>query len=239
MTTQNRRVAPRPQLSDDVSNYVRDLIVSGQVRAGEFLRLETLAAQLGTSVTPVREALVSLRGDGFVILQPRRGFMVAPFTKSDILDIYQVQAYLAGELAARACSALSAEDLDELRDLQAQLTAAYDRGEAETVEQLNHEFHRAINLAAHAPKLSQFLATATRYSPRLFFAQIAGWMQASCDDHEAVLAAFAAGDPERAREAMAQHMSKAGKLLADHLEAEGMWRDADGHGRGTDPSSVS
>ncbi|HET9498720.1 MAG TPA: GntR family transcriptional regulator [Marmoricola sp.] len=225
MTTQNRRIAPRPQLSDDVSNYVRDLIVSGQVRAGEFLRLESLAAQLGTSVTPVREALVSLRGDGFVILQPRRGFMVAPFTKGDILDIYQVQAYLAGELAARACTALSADDLAELRDLQAQLTAAHGRGEAEAVEQLNHEFHRAINVAAAAPKLSQFLVTATRYSPRLFFAQIAGWTQASAEDHEAILAAFAAGDPERARIAMAQHVSKAGELLADHLEAEGMWRE--------------
>jgi DNA-binding GntR family transcriptional regulator len=232
MTTSNRRIAPRPQLSDDVSNYVRDLIVSGQVRAGEFLRLETLAAQLGTSVTPVREALVSLRGDGFVILQPRRGFMVAPFTKGDILDIYQVQAYLAGELAARACAALSSDELAELRDLQGQLSAAHERGEAEAVEQLNHEFHRAINVAAHAPKLSQFLATATRYSPRLFFAKIAGWTQASADDHEAILAAFADGDPERARQAMSRHVSKAGELLADHLESEGMWDEHPDAGAG-------
>jgi DNA-binding GntR family transcriptional regulator len=196
------------------------------VRAGEYLRLESLAAQLGTSVTPVREALVSLRGDGFVILQPRRGFMVAPFTKADILDIYQVQAYLAGELAARACTALSADQLAELRGLQAELAAAHERGEAEEVEQLNHEFHRAINVAAAAPKLSQFLVTATRYSPRLFFAQIAGWTQASADDHEAILAALADRDPERARQAMSQHVAKAGELLADHLEAEGMWRES-------------
>src|SRR5690349_1621469 len=76
--TPRTRLAPRPQLADDVAAYVRDLIVSGQVRAGEFLRLENLAEQLGTSVTPVREALVSLRGEGFVTLQPRRGFMVSP-----------------------------------------------------------------------------------------------------------------------------------------------------------------
>lgn len=225
MTTQNRRLAPRAQLSDDVSDYVRDLIVSGQVRTGEFLRLETLAAELGTSVTPVREALVSLRGEGFVILQPRRGFMVAPFTKSDISDIYQVQSYLAGELAARACAALSSADLERLRELQAQLSAAHERGEAEAVEELNHAFHRAINVAARAPKLSQFLVTATRYSPRLFFAKIAGWTQASAEDHEEILAAFAAGDAERARDAMAQHVCKAGELLAEHLEAEGIWRE--------------
>ena len=225
MTTQHRRLAPRPQLSDDVAAYVRDLIVSGQVRAGEFLRLELLADQLGTSVTPVREALVSLRGDGFVILQPRRGFMVAPFTKRDILDIYQVQAYLAGELAARACKALSPDDVEQIRQIQTRLTGAHERNETEEVERLNHEFHRAINVAAAAPKLSQFLVTATRYSPRMFFAQIAGWTQASADDHDAILDALTDDDPERARTTMSEHVSNAGALLADHLEAEGVWRE--------------
>ena len=225
MTLQNRRLAPRPQLSDDVATYVRDLIVSGQVRAGEFLRLESLADQLGTSVTPVREALLSLRGEGFVILQPRRGFVVAPFTKRDILDIYQVQGYLAGELAARACGALSPEDVDRMREIQVELTKAHENDEPEEVERLNHEFHRAINVAARSPKLSQFLVTATRYSPRLFFSNIAGWTQASADDHDAILAALADADTERARTAMRQHVVNAGALLADHLEAEGLWSD--------------
>lgn len=225
MTTQNHRLAARPQLSDDVAAYIRDIIVSGQVRAGEFLRLESLAARLGTSVTPVREALVSLRGEGFVILQPRHGFMVAPFTKRDVLDVYRVQSYLAGELAARACATLSPHDIEHIRQIQSRLTQAHERSEAEEVERLNHEFHRAINLAAAAPKLSQFLVIATRYSPRLFFAQIAGWTQASAEDHEAILAALADGDSDRARKTMCEHMFKAGTLLAEHLEAEGMWRE--------------
>ena len=223
MTQEIHRPATRPQLADDVATYVRDLIVSGQVRAGEFLRLESLAEQLGTSVTPVREALVSLRAEGFVVLQPRRGFMVAPFTKQDILDIYQVQAYLAGELAARACAALDQDRLDGLRDLQTELEAAHDRKDAEEVERLNHNFHRTINVAARAPRLAQFLVTATRYSPRLFFAQIDGWTQASADDHAAILAAFKEGDPEKARASMMSHVTKAGALLADHLETQGIW----------------
>jgi DNA-binding GntR family transcriptional regulator len=223
--TPRSRLAPRPQLADDVAAYVRDLIVSGQVRAGEFLRLENLAEQLGTSVTPVREALVSLRGEGFVTLQPRRGFMVAPFTKQDIHDIYQVQAYLAGELAARACASLDEAGLDELRTLQRDLEKAHDHGDAEAVEELNHDFHRRINVAAGAPKLAQFLVTATRYSPRMFFAQIGGWTQASADDHEEIIGAFSRGDAEQARTAMMRHVTNAGALLADHLDAQGMWKD--------------
>lgn len=225
MSHPTQRLAPRTQLADDVAAYVRDLIVSGQVRAGEFLRLESLAAQLGTSVTPVREALVSLRGEGFVVLQPRRGFLVAPFTKQDILDVYQVQAYLAGELAARACAALDPGRLDRLRGIQTELEAAHHHARPEEVERLNHEFHRTINLAAGAPKLAQFLATAARYSPRLFFARIAGWAQASADDHDLILAALGAGDPEQARSAMTEHLSKAGVLLAGHLESQGLWNE--------------
>jgi DNA-binding GntR family transcriptional regulator len=223
MAQSSHGLAPRTQLADDVAAYVRDLIVSGQVRAGEFLRLESLAERLGTSVTPVREALVSLRGEGFVVLQPRRGFMVAPFSKQDILDIYQVQAYLAGELAARACAGLGPSGLEGLRGIQAALEAAHDRRDPEQVERLNHDFHRAINLAAGAPKLAQFLATATRYSPRLFFARIAGWTQASADDHDAILVALAEADPEKARSSMTDHVSRAGLLLADYLESEGVW----------------
>lgn len=216
-------LATRPQLSDDVATYLRDLIVSGQVRAGEFLRVESLAEQLGTSVTPVREALVSLRGEGFVVLQPRRGFMVAPFTRQDIVDIYQVQAYLAGELAARACLVLDRDRIQGLRAVQTDLEAAHNRMDAEEVERLNHDFHRIINVAARAPKLAQFLVTATRYSPRLFFARIAGWAQASADDHDAILGALQEADPEKARDSMASHVTKAGALLAEHLEAQGMW----------------
>ena len=47
----------RPQLSEEIAAYVREAVMSGQLRPGEFIRLDTVAQQLGTSVTPVREAL--------------------------------------------------------------------------------------------------------------------------------------------------------------------------------------
>ncbi len=217
----------RTQLADDVAGHLRDLIVSGQVRAGDHLRLDALAERLGTSVTPVREALVALRGEGFVILQPRRGYVVAPFTEQDLRDVYQVQAYLAGELVARACPRLAADETAALADVQHQLEAAHGRGDAVQVERLNHEFHRRINLAAGSPKLAQFLLTATRYSPTLFFAQIDGWPQASAEDHRSILRALAGGDADAARAAMTRHVTNAGALLAAHLQARGIWKDDD------------
>ncbi|MGH3414525.1 MAG: GntR family transcriptional regulator [Marmoricola sp.] len=217
------RLAHRPQLADEVAQYLRDLIVSGRVRHGEFLRLEPVADQLGTSVTPVREALLALRGEGFVTLQPRRGFVVAPFSRQDILDVYAVQAHLAGELAARACAALDSEAVAGIVSVQEELESAHRAGDAELVERLNHTFHRRINVAADSPKLAQFLVTATRYSPRNFFSEIAGWTQASAADHRAIIQALETGDAEAARDAMARHVANAGALLADYLESRGVW----------------
>src|ERR1700721_932931 len=79
-------VSGRPQLPEGGGSYVRELIISGAVKPGEFLRMERIAEQVGVSNTPVREGLLALKSEGFVQLVPRRGFVVATFTQQDVLD---------------------------------------------------------------------------------------------------------------------------------------------------------
>jgi len=81
--------APRPQLADDVARLVRRRIFNGTYAAGKYIRLDQLAAELGISVTPVREALFELRGEGLLDQLPRRGFVVLPFTDRDITALRQ------------------------------------------------------------------------------------------------------------------------------------------------------
>ena len=64
------RLGQRPQLSEEVADHVRTRIMSGDVRPGSFIRLDETASALGVSVTPVREALLTLRGEGLVDLVP-------------------------------------------------------------------------------------------------------------------------------------------------------------------------
>src|SRR5690348_10253043 len=104
----------RPQLSDEVVAHLRDRIMSGQLRPGDRIRLEDVAEQLGVSITPVREALLTLRGFDMVELQPRRGYVVAPLSRQDIVDVFEVQAHIAGELAARVAARAGEADLAEL-----------------------------------------------------------------------------------------------------------------------------
>ncbi|MBV9514374.1 MAG: GntR family transcriptional regulator [Mycobacteriaceae bacterium] len=212
----------RPQLSDDVARYVRRRIFEGSYGAGAYVRLEQLAAELGVSVTPVREALLGLRAEGLLVQHPHRGFMVLPVTGRDIADVANVQAHIGGELAARAASNITDEQLAQLKDIQAQLEDAYDRHDHEHSVRLNHDFHRAVNLAADSPKLSQLMGQITRYAPEAVFPTVAGWPARSVKDHRRLIAALERRDENCARVAMAEHFVVGVAPLVEHLVEQGV-----------------
>jgi DNA-binding GntR family transcriptional regulator len=214
--------AARPQLSEDVARHVRQRIFEGRYAAGEYIRLEQLAAELGISVTPVREALLGLRAEGLLVQRPHRGFMVLPVTDRDIADVSSVQAHIGGELAARAASNITADQLAELKDIQEQLEAAYERQDHEEAVRLNHEWHRAVNVAADSPKLSQLMGQITRYAPESVFPAVTGWPGRSIKDHRRVLVALAARDEDRARAAMSEHFIAGVAPMVKHLMSHGV-----------------
>jgi DNA-binding GntR family transcriptional regulator len=218
MNSRSPRGRVRPQLSDEASAYVRGLIMSGELRPGTSVRPETIGEALGISTTPAREALQALRVEGFLDLVPRRGFLVAPLTGKDIRDLFQVQALIGGELAARAAANASEAQIDELDALHHELIAAARRHNHELLEEKNHDFHRQINLMADSRKIIWALSLITRYVPRQFYSSISGWPQATVEDHGRLLEGIRAKDPEVTRTAMTEHIAHAGELLAAHFD---------------------
>ncbi|OBH43939.1 GntR family transcriptional regulator [Mycobacterium mantenii] len=214
--------AARPQLSEDVARIIRRRIFDGTYAAGSYVRLDQLAAELGISVTPVREALFALCAEGLINQQPRRGFVVLPVTGRDLTDVANVQAHVGGELAARAALNITDEQLRELKEIQAQLEAAYAGDEHEHTVRLNHEFHRAINVAADSPKLAQLMSQITRYAPESVFPAIEGWPEQSMQDHRRILSALKKRDDKLARAAMSEHLAAGAVPLIDHLVARGV-----------------
>jgi DNA-binding GntR family transcriptional regulator len=214
--------AARPQLSDDVARYVRRRIFNGEYPAGEYLRLDQLAVELGISVTPVREALLNLRAEGLLEQHPRRGFMVLEVTARDLADVARVQAFIGGELAARAADRITVEQLATLGAIQTELERAYEQGDLDRMVRLNHEFHRTVNVAADSPKLTQFMSGITRYAPESVFPTLSGWPEQSTKDHRAVMFALERTDPEGARAAMAEHFAVGVAPLTDHLIERGV-----------------
>lgn len=212
----------RPQLAEDVARFVRKRIFDGTYGAGEYVRLDQLAGELGISVTPVREALFELKAEGLLAQQPRRGFVVLPVTGRDLADVSNVQAYIGGELAARAAAAITDEQVRELAQIQTDLEAAYAAADDERAVRLNHEFHRAINVAAGSPKLAQLMSQITRYAPESVFPTVAGWPEQSNAHHRRLLEALSRRDEKDARAAMSEHLAAGADPLIEHLTERGV-----------------
>lgn len=217
------RLGKRVQLGEEIAAYVRELIVSGQLRTGDPIQIDGLARHLETSATPVREALLVLLGEGFVQLEPRRGFRVAPLSRRDVEDIFHMQSAIAGELASRAAETATEAFLEQISALQDEMRKAGASSDDASLEALNFQFHRLINRSADSPKLTWLLRLVVRYVPRLFYATIDGWHDASLRDHSAIIDALRRNDGAAARTAMTSHIQHAGRLLISHLEQRGFW----------------
>ncbi len=195
--------------------------MAGQLPAGEFIRPETVAEELGISATPAREGLLLLQTEGFLTIEPRRGFSVTALSSEDIRDVYDAQALLGGELTARAARVIDAELVGQLETIQSELEKAAANKDYEAVEKLNHRFHETIYRLAGSRKIRWLIKATLPYAPRKFFAAVEGWPEASAQDHRAIIEHLRSGDDEAARAAMACHVRRAGALLAEHLAASG------------------
>jgi DNA-binding GntR family transcriptional regulator len=213
------KLGSRRQLSAEVEALVREMIMTGRLRAGEHIRTDKLAEELGVSQTPVREGLQALRSQGFLTLEPRKGFRVLQLRRSDIDDIFIAQAHLAAELARRATSRLSDEQIGELDRIDEELSKASAACDGDAVQELDWAFHRLINRNADSPKLKLLLSIALFYVPRtlfrtnLVYPPVRGRME--------IITAFRDRDEARAAEAMHRHIEEYGKRLQDYLDAGG------------------
>lgn len=117
-------------LTDRVYGAIREAIRSGELAAGSRLRLRDLAAQLGTSPMPVREAIGRLEQNGLVIRIPHRGAVVADLTPLELAHVYDTRLLLEVEATRLGCLAVDAADLVQMRAADDQMRAAVVAGRA-------------------------------------------------------------------------------------------------------------
>ncbi|GAB2995862.1 GntR family transcriptional regulator [Mycobacterium bourgelatii] len=218
-----RRPLRRSQLSDEVAGHLRAAIMTGTLRPGTFIRLDETAAALGVSITPVREALLKLRGEGMVQLEPHRGHVVLPLTRQDIDDIFWLQATIARELAVAATERITEPEIGELERINESLALAVSSGDIETTAAVEFAFHRVFNQASRRIKLAWFLLNAARYMPAQMFAADPEWGAAAIDNHRQLIAALRRRDTAAVTELTVWQFTDGARRLTDMLEKTGIF----------------
>lgn len=197
--------------------------MSGTLRPGTYIRLDETAAQLGVSVTPVREALLTLRGEGMVRLEPHRGHIVLALTRQDIDDIFWLQATIAKELAATAASTITDAQIDELERITDDMAEAVQSGDIEAIAATEFSFHRAFNQVTGRIKLAWFLLHVARYMPMLVYAADPDWGTAAVDNHRRLIAALRRGDAAAVVEHTSWQFTDGVRRLVERLDDSGIW----------------
>jgi DNA-binding GntR family transcriptional regulator len=200
---------------DRAVEELRNRVLTGRLAAGERVDLDGLAAEFGTSRTPVREALLELSYEGLVVVSPRSGITVVGLTPRDAVDNFAVLALLAGKAAEWATERHTPDELEQLRELAAAIPEASD------VVAANRAFHRAVNHCSRSPRLLTHLRQASRVVPTNYFQLFPEQEIRSQAEHAELLDAMAAGDGATARHLAEAHVLVAGEALGDWLQHQG------------------
>jgi DNA-binding GntR family transcriptional regulator len=205
---------------------VRDQILSRRARPGDILRLGPIAQEMDVSITPVREALLLLAQDGWVVQEPNRGFRVTATRREDVEDTYLMWAFAEGELAVRAMNRATPGELAELQSIDARLHALGDDDTGPAGLELNRLLHSTLHRIADAPKLVWFTDAARRLIPLEFwfsFDTVPGWRALNRTAHTSIIDCMVRGDAEGARAASRQHFIATGNLLLEWLDSISFW----------------
>jgi DNA-binding GntR family transcriptional regulator len=181
--------------TDLVAALIRELIITGGLRAGEQLRQRDLALRFGVSQTPVREAMRRLESEGLVIGDTHRGFTVLAADVGPIEENFQIRVALESLGASLAAVKIDAAGIDRLQRLNDQMRA-FDDGDPR-FRTLNREFHFAVYEHSRSPLLMSLM--------RLLWASLHGGRPRvprtraeSIQQHDELLDALRAKDPAAA-----------------------------------------
>lgn len=196
-------------------------LASGELSPGSWLREESLAASIGVSRTPLREALRKLSAEGLVSLQRNRGAQVVAWDREQIIEIYGLRAIVEGYVAAVAAQKISAETLAKLESNLAEYERAIAEGGAgapQRAAELNNEFH-ALVLDATANDSLIYLCNGVLGLPlvrRTFLRYTARDLARSVEHHRQLVEAFRRRDSETAEMVMKVHIRAAQHAAVDH-----------------------
>ena len=206
---------------DDVYRALLAAIDEGRLPAGTPLSQNKLAAHMGVSRTPVREALLRLERDGLVRRVPDLGFAVASITAQEVHDACDLLEVLDAYVYVRAAGAMEPSVLGELRALAEELVAHADSDDVEAWRRADARYHALVMDAAGNRLLADHLQQVRRRVQRFGLKQGPGNQRlVTCSqDHVALADAMADADEAEIAATVATHIERLRSSVLQRLEA--------------------
>jgi DNA-binding GntR family transcriptional regulator len=201
---------------------IRDGILHGSYVAGEPLRQDALADELGVSRIPIREALRQLEAEGLVTFSPHRGAIVSSLSLAEIEEVFDLRSTLEPDLLRRAMPHLTTYQLDQADEVLDRYAHALETGDVSKWGELNWQFHSTLYAPAERPHTMGIVQRLHQQSDRYLRMQLSlthGETRAN-DEHRAIAAAARAGDSKRACSLVRDHIAGAGRSLLVFLRRQ-------------------
>lgn len=205
---------------------LREAIILGELTPGTPLRLEDLARSLGTSISPIREAVRQLEALGLAEHVPHHGAKVVGLEIEELRELFSIRLALETMAVRRAAQLFGAEDEQAARSHLAALEDARRRGDARAAVRAHTAFHFALYEAARSGWLLRLIRPAwdscERYRPVLLGSGGSSQDRHAELDHE-LLEACAAHDPDRAAAALHAHLELASDIYQVELAGQSIF----------------
>jgi DNA-binding GntR family transcriptional regulator len=214
--------SPNPTLvnaKESIADSLRADILRGNLKSGQALKQDEIAAQFGISKIPVREALIQLKAEGLVNFYPNRGAFVSELSAVEADEIYVMRIALETAVLARAIPNLTVAHLKHAEEI---LTAIDQEENIAKWGELTWKFHATLYSPASLPRLMDTIKALHTNIARYLVLYLAGmaYQKKSQKEHRAILAACRHGDTEKAVTYLEGHLRDASKALVAFLKKQ-------------------
>jgi DNA-binding GntR family transcriptional regulator len=209
-----RRYRTTPGL---VAEVLREAILRSVLKGGEQLRQDEIAAHLGVSRIPVREAFRQLEAEGLITFYPHRGAVVSELSHHEVQEIYEIRIPLEIVALRHAIPHLAEQDLQRAEEILDEIDRVDD---VTRWSELNREFHAVLYAPANRPRLLGLINTLRTNVDRYLRIYIAHMHHKPTSQHEhrQILRACRRREIEEAVQALEHHLGNVSQLLVGYLQ---------------------